>query len=39
VQSMLDLFEQEYGFKAYMHHFAVLGQCDSCRSEEGHPHD
>ena len=39
VQPMLDLFESTHGFKAYVHHFAVLGLCRSCRLEEDHPHD
>ena len=39
VQPMLDLFEEQYRFRAYLHHFAVLGRCESCRSEKEHPHD
>lgn len=39
VQSMLDLFERKYRFRAYLHHFAILGRCESCRSEQGHPHE
>lgn len=39
VQSMLELFEQKYRFRAYLHHFAVLGRCESCHVEKEHPHD
>ena len=39
VQSMLELFEQKYRFVAYVHHFAVLGRCETCHDEKEHPHD
>lgn len=39
VQPMLDLFEAKYRFRAYLHHFAILGRCESCHSEENHPHE
>ncbi len=39
VQSMLDLFEEKYRFRAYLHHFAVLGRCEACRTNERHRHE
>lgn len=39
VQSMLDLFEETYRFRAYLHHFAVLGRCETCHDAKGHRHE
>lgn len=39
VQSILDLFENEYRFRAYLHHFAVLGRCESCLARKKSTHD
>jgi Fur family ferric uptake transcriptional regulator len=39
VQPMLDLFDDAHGFKAFVHHFAILGLCRNCRTPDDHPHD
>lgn len=32
------LLRDRYGFHVNLHHFAILGQCDSCRESVGHGH-
>lgn len=39
VQSMLDLFEETYRFRAYLHHFAVLGRCETCHNATRRRHE
>ena len=39
LQSTFDRLKDDYGFYVSLHHFAILGQCESCRETAGHGHD
>jgi Fe2+ or Zn2+ uptake regulation protein len=39
LQPTFDRLRDEYGFYVSLHHFAILGQCQSCQATAGHDHD
>ena len=39
LQPTFDRLKDDYGFYVSLHHFAILGQCESCRETAGHGHD
>ena len=38
VTAFFDLLKHQFGFTVNAHHFAILGQCETCSAAATHPH-